>query len=125
MNGWWTLLTKEGVPAMEIMQSKRVLWSMLLFSIMAMLAIVFLVAQAEEKDEPGEKESRAVLTAEQVIASVKTAVAAKPGGVREVEAENEGEKLVCEVEIVAPDGKTYEIEVDVKTNSVIEVEEDD
>jgi len=44
--------------------------------------------------------------------------------VRAVEAESEGDKVLCEVEILAQDGKTYEIEVDVATNAVTEVEED-
>ena len=65
------------------------------------------------------------LSAEQVIASVTTAVAAKPGSVLELEAENEKGKLVCEVEILAPDGKTYEVVVDVATNTAVEVEADD
>ncbi len=59
-----------------------------------------------------------------MIASIKTAVAAKPGNVRAVEVENEGGKTICEVEILAQDGKTYEVEVDVATNTVVEVEAD-
>ena len=42
-----------------------------------------------------------------------------------MEAENEGGKITCEVEILAPDGKTYEVEMDVATNKVIEIEVDD
>ncbi|MDQ3753901.1 MAG: hypothetical protein M3371_04125 [Acidobacteriota bacterium] len=60
-----------------------------------------------------------------MIASIRTAVAAKPGNVREVEIENEGDKTLCEVEILAQDGKTYEVEIDVATNTVVEVETDD
>ena len=75
-------------------------------------------------DKEGEK--KAVLTADQVIASIRTAVAAKPGGVTGVEAETEGGKTVCEVGIRATqDGKDYEVEVDVATNRVIEVEAED
>ncbi len=71
------------------------------------------------------KDSKVALPAEQVIASIKTAIAAKPGDVRAVEIENEGGKSICEVEILASDGKTYEVEVDVATNTVVEVEMDD
>jgi uncharacterized membrane protein YkoI len=69
-------------------------------------------------------DDKAAVPAEQVIASIRTAVAAKPGNVRAVETETEGGKTVCEVEILAEDGKTYEVEVDVATNAVVEVEED-
>jgi len=73
----------------------------------------------------GAKDTKAAVSAEQVIASVRTAVAAKPGNVRAVEMENEGGKTICEVEILAQDGKAYEVEVDVATNKVIEVEAED
>ena len=69
-------------------------------------------------------EGKAAVPAEQLIASVRTAVAAKPGDVRAVDVESEGGKTLCEVEIRAQDGKTYEVEVDVATNAVIEIEED-
>ena len=72
----------------------------------------------------GARESKAAISADQLIACVRTAVASKPGNVRAVEAESEGDKVLCEVEILAQDGKTYEIEVDVATNAVTEVEED-
>ncbi len=71
------------------------------------------------------KQTKASVSAEQMIESIRTAVAAKPGTVRAVEAEDEGGKTLCEVEIVAEDGKTYEVEVDVATNAVVEVEADD
>ncbi|MEJ7618133.1 MAG: hypothetical protein WKF30_14485 [Pyrinomonadaceae bacterium] len=73
----------------------------------------------------GSQQTKAALPAEQLIACIKTAIAAKAGEVRTVEAENEGGKPICEVEILAEDGKTYEVEVDVATNTVIEVEVDD
>ncbi len=71
------------------------------------------------------KDSKVAIPAEQVIASIKTAIAAKPGDVRAVEIENERGKSICEVEILASDGKTYEVEVDVATSTVVEVEMDD
>lgn len=72
----------------------------------------------------GDKDSKAALPVEQVIASIRTAVAAKPGDVLAVEAEVEDGKTLCEVEILAQDRKTYEVEVDVATNTVVEIEED-
>jgi uncharacterized membrane protein YkoI len=74
-------------------------------------------------DGQNSKEPKAALPAEHVIASIRTAVAAKPGNVRAVEVEKNGERAICEVEVLAHDGKTYEVEVDVVTNTIIEVEE--
>jgi hypothetical protein len=73
----------------------------------------------------GDKENKVAISAEQMIASIRTAIAAKPGEVQAVEVEKENGKTLCEVEILAQDGKTYEVTVDVATNTVIEVEEDD
>lgn len=78
-----------------------------------------------EKNEAGETEERKVaLPAEQVIASIRTAVAAKPGRVLEVDAESENGKTVCDVKILAADGKTYEVGVDVASNKAGTVELD-
>jgi hypothetical protein len=73
----------------------------------------------------GDKQTKVSIQAEQMIESIRTAIAAKPGSVRGVEVENEDGKVICEVKIVAAEGKTYEVEIDVATNTVIEVEEDD
>ena len=84
-------------------------------------------AEGQRSSSSGDdKDSKTALTAEQVISSVRTAVAAKPGNVLAVEAELEAGKTVCEVEVLAQeDGKTYEVEVDVATNTVIEIEVDE
>ena len=76
-------------------------------------------------DGQNSKEPKAALPAEQVIESIRTAAAAKPGNVRAVEVEKDGGKTLCEVEILAEDGKTYEVEVEVATNTVVKIEEDD
>ncbi len=78
---------------------------------------------SDDKDSE-DKDSKAALPVEQVIACIRTAVAAKPGDVLAVEAEVEDGKTLCEVEILAQDRKTYEVEVDVATNTVVEIEED-
>lgn len=71
------------------------------------------------------KKAQAAIPADQMIASIRTAIAAKPGNLLGVEVENEGGKTLCEVEILTPDGKTYEVEVDIASNSVKEVELED
>lgn len=71
------------------------------------------------------EDTKIALSADQMIASIRTAVAAKPGQVLEVEAESEGGKAHCDVEILAADGKTYEVEVDVASNTAGEIEVED
>ena len=72
-----------------------------------------------------EQEIKVALPAEQVIASIRTAVAAKPGRVLEVESENEKGRILCEVTVQTDDGKIYEVEVDVATNKTVEIELED
>jgi uncharacterized membrane protein YkoI len=81
-----------------------------------------LKAWAEEREDD---DVQIALPAEQVIASIRTAVAAKPGNVLEIEAESEAGKTVCGVVIQAADGKTYEVEIDVAANKVLEIELED
>jgi uncharacterized membrane protein YkoI len=64
------------------------------------------------------------ITAEQAIACIRTAGAAKPGLVKEVEAEDERGSRLCEVEIVAENGQEYKVYVDVNTDKVVRVKED-
>ena len=74
--------------------------------------------------ENAAEEAKAALPVEQVIASIRTAVAQKPGRVLEVEGETERGKTLCEVLILGDDGKRYEVSVDVATNKAVEVELD-
>jgi hypothetical protein len=90
--------------------------------VLALAAGLFVLRAAGQQ---GAKAAPFSLSPDQVIACVKTASAAKAGNVRELEAEKEKGKLVCEVAILAQDGKTYEVVVDVSDNSVVEIEEDD
>ncbi len=103
-------------------RTKRIVGSILGSSVALVLAVGGFGIKAGGQNT---KQGKAAVPADQVIASVRTAVAAKAGDVRGVEIENEGGKTLCEVEILAQDGKTYEVEVDVATNAVIEVEADD
>lgn len=84
-----------------------------------------LQARAGEEEKREAEETKIALPAEQIIASIRTAVAAKPGRVLEFEAETEGGKTHCDVKVVAADGKTYEVEVDVASNKATSVELDD
>jgi uncharacterized membrane protein YkoI len=59
------------------------------------------------------------LAADHVIACIRTAVAAQPGLVKEVEAEYERGKWLCEVKLVDDTGKRHKLHVDVATNQVV------
>jgi uncharacterized membrane protein YkoI len=72
----------------------------------------------------GGQDTEAAITADQAIEAIKTAIATKPGKVRDVDIENEGGKIICEVEILGQDGRAYDVTVDIATNKVIKVEED-
>jgi uncharacterized membrane protein YkoI len=90
-----------------------------------LIAIVMLTAGFQITAEgQGGQDTKAAITADQTIDSIRTAIAAKPGKVRDVDVENEGGKTICEVEILGQDGKVYDVRVDVATNTVIKVEED-
>lgn len=75
--------------------------------------------------ESDDDEHSVALPAEQAISAIRAAVQAKPGEVLGFEAEVEGGKTHCEVKIVAADKKVYEVEVDVATGKVTEIEADD
>ena len=64
------------------------------------------------------------VSADQAIACIKSALSAKPGNIREMEAKRDGNKTVCEVEVIASDGKKFEVSVDVATGKVLRVAED-
>ena len=61
-------------------------------------------------------QSSPALTADHVIACIKTAVAAQAGLVKEVEVEYEGTQWLCEVKLVGETGKRHKLHVDVATN---------
>ena len=69
------------------------------------------VAHAEKHTE--------ALAADHVIACIRTAVAAQPGLVKEVEAEYERGQWLCEVKLVDDAGKRHKLQVDVATNQVV------
>ncbi len=75
-------------------------------------------------DVSGNQDTKMAISADQMIAAIKTATTAKPGNIQEVELDKEGDKIICEVEVLAQDGKVYDVRVDVATNTVIKVEED-
>jgi uncharacterized membrane protein YkoI len=69
------------------------------------------------------KPPKTAITTDQVITSIRTATAAKPGKVFAVDVENEANKIICLVSIIAQDGKAYDVEVDVATNKVMKIDE--
>ncbi len=101
---------------------KRIAGLVSVFLIALALGVVAYGIEAEGQDA---KKAKPAITADQMIASVRTAIAAKPGNLLGVEVEKEVGKTICEVEILTADGKIYEVEVDIASNAVVEVELED
>lgn len=78
-----------------------------------------LVAYAETDEAP------TALSADQFIAAIRAAGAAKAGQILSVEAETEKGVAFCEVKVLAGDGKTYEVLVSAATGQVTGAEVDD
>jgi hypothetical protein len=64
------------------------------------------------------------LAADHIIACIRTAVAAQPGLVKEVEAKYRRGQWLCEVDIVDQAGQAYEVDVDVTKNQVVKAKRD-
>lgn len=75
-----------------------------------------LFAQADEAD------SNVGITPAQATAAMQAAVAAQPGLIEELDVEREGNQTVCEVSVLAANGKDYDVVVNVNTNKVLRVE---
>jgi hypothetical protein len=115
-------MLNEGGTIM-IVNRARLITGLIFASLFALALTVSVIAVKAKRID--DKQAKASIQAEQAIESIRTAIAARPGSVRGVEVENEDGKVICEVKILATDGKIYEVEVDVATNVVEEVEEDD
>jgi uncharacterized membrane protein YkoI len=101
-------------------RNKQILFLVGLLVVSSMAVVGF-----EIKARGKAKAAKVGIPAEQVISSIRTAIVAKPGSIVEIETDKEVGRTICEIEILAADGKTYEVAVDVLTNTVVEVEEDD
>ncbi|MDG2991461.1 hypothetical protein L3556_11045 [Candidatus Synechococcus calcipolaris G9] len=87
---------------------------------LALLILLFTVLRTE-----GALASRRdAVPVDQVISCLRTATAARPGNVAEVEIEWESGRHVCEVEIYTQN-REYEVEVDLSNNRVLKIEEED
>ncbi len=104
---------------MKKLNRKNLLWSAL--GVLAVTGVASGFALAGDD----EKETEIALPAATVTSAINAAVAAKPGNVSEVEIEVEKGVTHIEVEIVAADGKSYEVGVDAITGKVLSVEADD
>jgi len=70
------------------------------------------------------KQAKATATAEQATACINAAVAARPGGIDDLDIDRKAGKVVCKVGIVGTDGKEYDVSVDLADNKVISNVED-
>jgi uncharacterized membrane protein YkoI len=69
-------------------------------------------------------ETHTALTAEHIIACVRTAVAAQAGLIREVEVKHKRGQWLCEVDLVDDSGQEFEVDVDVATDQVVRTKRD-
>ena len=102
---------------MKITQ-KGVLWSAC--SALAIVAVSAVLAGADDQTE-----TQLALPAPTIVGAINAAVAAKPGNVAGVEIEFEDGVARVEVEVVATDGKKYEVAVNSQSGEVVSVEADD
>ena len=70
-------------------------------------------------------QSSPALTADHVIACIRTAVAAHTGEIKDVEVDYERGQWLCEVELVDETGQAYELSIDMATYRVVKTERDD
>jgi uncharacterized membrane protein YkoI len=82
-----------------------------LLAVLLLTAGGVVVAEAEKNTE--------ALAADHMMACIRTAVAAQPGLVQEVEAEYERGQWLCEVKLVDDAGKRHKLHIDVATNQVV------
>jgi hypothetical protein len=64
------------------------------------------------------------LTADHVVACIRTAVAAQAGAIEKVEVKYRRGQWLCEVELVDEAGQEYELRIDVATYQVVKTERD-
>ncbi len=106
---------------MKKFNQKSILWSAAGIIAVSGLAAGIAFAGGGES----ENEVEVALPAATVTRAINTAVAAKTGNVAGVEMETEDGVTKIDVEIVAADGKKYEVGVNASTGKVIAVEADD
>jgi hypothetical protein len=63
--------------------------------------------------------STPALTAAQATACIQAAVAAQPGTLKKLDVKDTGGTRLCRVTMLADDGKTHHLQVDVTTNRVV------
>jgi len=63
--------------------------------------------------------STPALTAAQATACIQAAVAAQPGTLKKLDVQETGGTRLCRVTMLADDGKTHHLQVDVTTNRVV------
>jgi hypothetical protein len=69
-------------------------------------------------------QSSPALTADHVIACIRTAVAAHAGEIKDVEVDYKRGQWLCEVELVDETGQAYELSIDMATYRVVKTERD-
>ncbi|RBI70905.1 peptidase [Roseovarius sp. TE539] len=90
--------------------------------------ILALLAGPALADDDGQDRARRALQAGEILPLsdiLAAAAAARPGRVIELELERDDGRWIYELELVTPEGRLYEMEVDAATATVLELEREE
>jgi hypothetical protein len=87
--------------------------------LLAALVITGLLAGGVCTMATAQGQPKEALTADEAITCIRTAMAAQPGFIKEVEGDEDGGKRLCEVKIVDEAGKRHKLHIDLQTNQVV------
>lgn len=90
--------------------------------ILALLAAPALASRDDHDRARRALEAGEILPLSEILES---AHAMRPGRVIEIELERDDGRWIYELELVTPQGRLYEMEIDAATGTVLEIEEDD
>lgn len=105
---------------MKTFNKKTALWG----AVGALALSTTAIGVALAHDDDHENEPKIGVSAPDMTRAIEAAAKAKSGDIAEVEVESEGGKTMIEVEILAQDGKTYEVSVEAATGKVAAVEQE-
>jgi uncharacterized membrane protein YkoI len=91
------------------------------------LAVCLIVAPAFADGDDHDRARRAMEAGEILKLSeiLRVAETARPGRVIELELDRDDGRWIYELELLSPDGRLYEMEIDAATGAVLEIERED
>lgn len=89
----------------------------------AVLGSITGLALAQGQNETETEDAAVGVPAATMVSAINAAAEAKKGDISKVEVEVEAGKTLVDVEVLAKDGKTYEVDVDATSGKVVSVKE--